>query len=62
MQLPFEAPFADVQANLDSYVEAVFEGLQSEFLTLPKGPGFIEYPTFEHGYQRLKQASRDFKA
>ena len=43
MQLPFEVPFDVVEANLDSYVEAVFEGLQSEFLTLPKGPGFIEY-------------------
>ena len=62
MQLPFEASFEDVQANLDSYVDAVFEGLQSEFLTLPKGPGFIEYEWFEHGYQRLKQVSRDFKS
>ena len=62
MQLPFEASFADIQTNLDSYVDAIFEGLQSEFLTLPKGPGFIEYETFEHGYQQLKQRTRDFKA
>ena len=62
MQLPFEAPFDVVEANLDSYVEAVFEGLQSEFLTLPKGPGFIEYDAFEHGYEQLKRATRNFKS
>jgi hypothetical protein len=61
MQLPFQASFADVRANLDPYVEAVFKGLRSEFMTLPKGPGFIDYPTFERGYQQLKQSSRDFK-
>src|ERR1700686_165158 len=61
MQLPFEASFAGVQANLDIYVEAVFEGLKSEFLTLPKGPGFIEYGVFGQGYERLKQRTNNFK-
>ncbi len=61
MRLPFEASFADVQADLDSYVDAVFEGLQSEFLTLPKGPGFIEYSVFEQGFEALKRATKDFR-
>lgn len=60
MQLPFEVSFAEVKTNLDAYVEAVFEGLQSEFLTLPKGPGFIEYETFEAGYEKLKQTTGAF--
>ena len=29
--------------------------------TLPKGPGFIEYPVFERGYEALKRATRDFR-
>jgi hypothetical protein len=62
MRLPFEASFDEVQANLDEFVEAIFEGLPSEFLTLPTGPGFIDYKTFEEGYEHLKRGTRDFKA
>jgi len=37
MQQPFEVPFADVESNIESYVDSVFASLRSEFLTLPKG-------------------------
>lgn len=57
---PFEVPFDQVQANPDEYVAAVFSCLESEFLILPKGPGFIEYPVFETGYESLKQATAGF--
>ena len=58
MPSPFEVPFAEVQANIDSFVEEVFASLQSGFMTLPKGPGFIEYPAFEAGYEALKRATK----
>lgn len=61
MPFPFEVPFDQMHANIDQYVDAVFTGLQSEFLTLPKGPGFIEYPTFERGYEALKRATNGFR-
>jgi hypothetical protein len=61
MPFPFEVPFEQVEADLDTYVNAVFGALQSEFLTLPKGIGFLEYPVFEQGYQALKQATEDFR-
>jgi len=61
MPFPFEVPFDEVEANLDAYVDEVFSRLQSEFLTLPKGPGFIEYPIFENGYEALKMATRNFQ-
>lgn len=61
MPFPFEVPFDQVEADLDTYVDAVFSCLQSEFLTLPKGPGFVEYPTFEHGYEALKRATGNFR-
>jgi hypothetical protein len=61
MPFPFEVPFEEVQASLDSYVEEVFGALQSEFLTLPKGVGFVEYPIFEHGYEVLKRITHGFR-
>jgi hypothetical protein len=61
MPQPFEVPFADVEADLETYVDEVFESLRSEFLTLPKGAGFIEYPVFEAGYEALKRTTADFR-
>ena len=45
----------------DSYVDAVFSCLESEFLTMPKGAGFVDYPLFERGYEALKSATSGFK-
>jgi hypothetical protein len=53
--------FEEVKSNLAQYVDAVFSDLQSEFLTLPKGPGFVEYPTFELGYETLKRMTNGFR-
>jgi len=30
-------------------------------MTLPKGPGFIEYATFENGYEALKRTTKGFR-
>ncbi len=57
---PFEASFEDIQASPDVYVDSVFACLGSEFMVMPKGPGFIEYPVFERGYEALKCATGDF--
>ena len=61
MPFPFEVPFEEVEQDLDAYVDTVFSCLQSEFLTLPKGPDFIEYSVFETGYEALKKATNDFR-
>jgi hypothetical protein len=61
MPFPFEAPFEEICADLDTYIDAIFGALQSEFLTLPKGAGFLEYPTFEHGYEALKLTTKGFR-
>ena len=60
MTFPFEVPFEDVQTDLDSYVTSVFSCLESEFLVMPKGTGFIDYPVFEQGYEALKRATAGF--
>jgi hypothetical protein len=59
---PFEVGFEEVQANLDTYVSRVFSTLKSEFLVLPKGEGFVEYPQFEQAYEALKKATGGFES
>jgi hypothetical protein len=59
-KFPFEVPFDQVQANIAEYVSAIFSSLESEFLILPKGQGFIEYAVFETGYEALKRATSGF--
>jgi hypothetical protein len=61
MKFPFEVSFSEVEANLDEFVTAVFSCLASEFLVMPKGIGFIDYPVFEKGYEALKQATSAFQ-
>ncbi|HMJ66483.1 MAG TPA: hypothetical protein VK615_14150, partial [Candidatus Binatia bacterium] len=60
MKYPFEASYEELLANPDEYVSAVFSSLASEFLVLPKGDGFVEYPVFESGYEVLKKATNNF--
>lgn len=57
---PFEATFREIQEETDVYISSVFSCLESDFLTMPKGKGFIEYPLFERGYEALKKATFSF--
>jgi len=57
---PFEVSLDAILQNPESYVDAVFSCLESEFLVLPKGAGFVEYPIFERGYEALKIATVGF--
>jgi hypothetical protein len=57
---PFEASLKEILQDPESYVDAVFSCLESEFLVMPKGTGFIEYPVFERGYEALKAATVGF--
>lgn len=59
-KFPFEASLEDIRANPEIFVSSVNACLESEFLVLPKGAGFVEYPIFETGYEALKKASSGF--
>ena len=61
MPFPFEVGFQEITHNIDLYVDEVFACLESEFLVMPKGPGFVEFPVFEAGYEALKRATRGFQ-
>lgn len=60
MKFPFEATAVEIKANPDAFVDAVFSCLESEFLVMPKGEGFVEYPVFEQGYEALKRVTAGF--
>jgi len=60
MPYPFEIPFEQVLANMDQAIDAVFSCLQSEFMVMPKGKGFIEYSVFEMGYESIKKSTGGF--
>jgi hypothetical protein len=57
---PFEVSSEEILQDPERYVDAVFSCLESEFLVMPKGEGFVEYPVFERGYEALKAATAGF--
>ena len=60
MKYPFEAEFSEIEAAPETFVSAVFSSLASEFLTLPKGEGFVDYAACETGYEALKKITVGF--
>ena len=61
MPFPFEVTFDEIRADPDAYVDAVFDCLESEFMAMPRVQGFVEFPTFESGYETLERATRGFQ-
>jgi hypothetical protein len=57
---PFEVSLDEIFQDPEKYVDAVFSCLESEFLVMPKGDGFVDYPVFERGYEALKMATTGF--
>lgn len=58
---PFEVPRERLEAHLDTFVDAIVSTLESEFLVLARGAGFVAYPSFESAYEVLKQSSGGFR-
>ena len=59
-KFPFEEPFEEIAEHIEPYVSSICNSLQSQFLVMPKGEGFIEYPIFEKGYEALKKVTDGF--
>lgn len=57
---PFETGIEEILDDVDAYIDSVFSCLESEFLVMPKGVGFVEYPVFESGYEALKAVTTGF--
>lgn len=61
MPLRFDANYRDPSIAWEPLVQEVFDELTSTFMEMPKGEGFVEYATFETGYQTLKRCTNDFQ-
>ena len=61
MKQPYLAAAAEIERDLEAYVDAVWASLESQFLVLPRGEGFIEYARFQEAYETLKRATGDFR-
>ena len=61
MPFPYEVDFSEIEVDLDTYIDAVFGALESGFLVMPKGDGFVEFPVFDAGYEALKRATGGFR-
>lgn len=60
MPFRFEVDYNDPTLAFEPLVNEVFSELKSTFLEMPRGDGFIDYPTFEQGFQALKRATDAF--
>lgn len=58
---PFEVDQTYLADHIDEMVGTVFADLQSQFLVLPKGSGFVEYTEFERAYEVLKRHTSAFR-
>jgi len=61
MKQPFQASTAEIEQHIEVYIDAVYAGLESQFLVLPKGGNFVEYLRFQEAYETLKRATKDFR-
>lgn len=62
MARPFEIPFAELPARIDEMVDATFGDLQSQFLLMPKGAGYVEFADFQDAFEVLKRCTASFNA
>jgi hypothetical protein len=58
---PFEVDPAYLREHVEEMVDATFQDIVSEFLLLPRGPNFIEYPSFREAYEVLRQRTDGFQ-
>jgi len=58
---PFEVTADFLRDHMEEMVASVFADLQSQFLVLPKGPNFVEYPDFQTAYEVLKRETSSFE-
>jgi hypothetical protein len=58
---PYLVTTSEIEHDIEAYVDAIYGSLESQFLVLPRGESFIDYPRFQDAYENLKRATRDFR-
>ena len=59
-QYSFEATSDQLEASIAFYVDSFIRGLQSFFVVVPKGGGFVEFERFQRAYKTLHERTSDF--
>ena len=58
---PYTVTLEELERNIDLYIDSVFRQLKfDDFLILPKGSGYIEYPRFQEAYMTLYRLTNGF--
>jgi hypothetical protein len=60
-QRPFELTKEELAERLDEMVDATVSDLVSEFVLMPQGNAFLEYPEFRDAYEVLKRHTTSFE-
>ena len=60
MTHPFDVAAGEIGDRVDELVGVTFADLQSQFLVLPRGSGFIEFADFQEAYETLKAETGAF--
>lgn len=60
MPRPFEVEIEYLRTHLEDMVDVTFGDLESQFLLMPKGTGFVEYRDFQGAYEVLKRHTGAF--
>lgn len=60
MPRPFEIASPDLQDRIEELVDATFSDIQSQFLVLPMGDNFVEYPEFQTALEILRRRTNAF--
>ena len=58
---PFEATAEELAANIEYYVDSFISGLQSFFVVMPKGEGFVDFSRFQEAYEALRNGTANFE-
>ncbi|MDH7484655.1 MAG: hypothetical protein QHJ81_00080 [Anaerolineae bacterium] len=58
---PFEASAEELAANIEYYVDGFISGLQSFFVVMPKGKGFVDFSRFREAYEALRNGTASFE-
>jgi hypothetical protein len=57
----FEASPEELEDHIEEYVDSFVCGLQSFFVVMPKGDGFVAFPRFQDAYETLKGLTQGFR-
>ena len=60
MRFSFEVRADEIEPRIDEFIDVLIDSLESEFLVLPRGPGFVEYERFLVAYEVLRRKTGAF--